>query len=146
MHLMGGLVLGFAGGCGPAFLLLHATVGAQTMRFNLLHHSLILRRPQPSPRASGSSEGERGGVAGHFLASRTWISRKWDPGGGGDGEVKAHAPFSLWGAGVVLQNKDHLNLKTWGLVATPIRARGSSRECWHSLFVVAPDVCTRANQ
>ena len=36
--------------------------GWQAARARRLHRSPFIRRPQPSPRGSGSSEGERGGV------------------------------------------------------------------------------------
>ena len=102
MHLMGGQVLGFAGGCGPAFFYCTQPLVHRQCALACCITAPFFAAPNLAPAQVGARRGSAVESRGHFLASPTWISRKWDPEGERAGEVKTHAPFSLWGAGVAV--------------------------------------------
>ena len=89
-----------AGGRGPAFFI-DATGGATTRPRSQLHHSPFFAVPNLAPAEVGARRGSAVKSRGHPLASPTWISRKWDPGGGARQGGEYPLALYCWGAGAL---------------------------------------------
>ena len=82
MHPMGGQVLGFTGGRGPAFFYCTQPLVHRQCVSACCITAPFFAAPNLAPAQVGARRGSAVESRGHFLASPTWISRMWDPGGG----------------------------------------------------------------